>query len=123
MQTTSPEDTAAVLAAAADHIEQRGWLQGASVDLAQRDRGIPANECRVCAVGALNVVIAGHPEGAWTTGPEGDRLAAALTATTRHLGIDLVKLNDRPGTTAADVTAALRATAARLRAGDPGLTA
>ncbi len=122
MDPIAPEDTARVLEDAADHIEQVGLARFSSIDRDQQERGIPDDECAVCGLGAISHAIAGRADADFTH-QEQAQYDAATVAVRRHLGRSLDLYNDDPGRTAEDVTAALRATAARLDAGELDLTA
>ncbi|MET8113724.1 DUF6197 family protein [Streptomyces prasinus] len=108
----SPVKVAEILDAAAAHIDRVGWLQE---DYYAAD--LPPTDCRVCAMGAINVAMFGHPF------PPEDSHAYAVTCdlgdlVLEHLGVlglDLAAWNDEPHRTQDDVTGALRETAAQLR--------
>lgn len=108
----SPAQAADILDAAAAHIERVGWLQEDYYE-----HGKPATDCRVCAMGAINVALFGHPfppedDNAYLTTCElGDTILAHLGV----LGLDLAAWNDEPHRTQDDVTTAMRETAAELR--------
>lgn len=108
---------AAALDAAADHIDKVGWFQGDLYDDYTNPLR-PLTECRVCAIGALNVALYGTPRfpaavdrGALTAHDVADFLRS------RHGGGELAEWNDAEGRTQAEVTGLLRATAAELRGG------
>jgi hypothetical protein len=110
-------EVADILDQAIGVIRTNGWHQGDRYDHDQADAGTPRSECRVCAVGAIAIVISGSPsdttrEAAWAAGKVRRALGAHLK--TRHI----VGWNDTPGRTAEQVIQAFRETAAGLRAGE-----
>lgn len=101
-------DTAEILDRAADHIDRVGWHQGSLYD--NSELAFPS--CPVCALGAINVALHGEPTFP-LDGADPHDVADAVLDT---LGIEgLADWNDAPGRTQAEVTAALRDTAAALR--------
>jgi hypothetical protein len=108
-----------ILDRAADHIDTVGWHQGEVYDPYQRPDK-PTSECRVCALGAINVALHGSPQ--FPLGPkaEGALDAHGVAAyVERRLDYDdeLATWNDMEGRTQDEVTAALREAAAELRGG------
>ncbi|KAB1146754.1 hypothetical protein F7R91_14335 [Streptomyces luteolifulvus] len=116
----SPEREAEIADAldrAADHIDTVGWLQGDLYD-DYAQHGKPLAECRVCAMGALNMALHGTPMFPLNLQP--DELTAhdvAALVEQRIAGSELADWNDSRGRTQAEVTALLRETAADLRNG------
>ncbi|WP_199546651.1 hypothetical protein [Streptomyces sp. N35] len=103
---------------AADVLDANGLHKGSLYDGAQRDRGTPADKCRVCVYGALNIAITGQPR--WTGKDEDTaRSAAAGNAIAAHLGLTPNEVaeewSDDPKRRKAQVVKALRDTAAGLR--------
>ncbi|MGW2920320.1 DUF6197 family protein [Streptomyces angustmyceticus] len=102
-------DIPAVYERAADHIDRVGWIQG---NLYDRAGGMPFNLCRVCAVGAINIALNGSPRFP-SYGIDAHDVVQPLR---EALGCEeMADWNDAPGRTQAEVTAALRDTAAALR--------
>ena len=99
-------ETAAILEEAANVIRRNGWCQGAYfVPEANKAR----EDCRVCAVGAINVAL--HKDAPVVLPSQVDtwRIAEAVEY---HLGLeDLVDWNDNPDRTAEQVIAALEGAA------------
>jgi hypothetical protein len=108
-------EIAAILDRAADHIDTVGWYQDLLFDGAQSFT-TPESQCRVCALGAINVALHGTPNFV-----DGEEIGAHDVAdyVDQHRGdsLELATWNDTPGRTQAEVTAALRGTAAGLRGG------
>jgi hypothetical protein len=109
---TTPAEIADILDKAADHIETVGWFQGGLYDM-YRDPAKPPTECRVCAMGAINVALHGSP----LFPPYGDDAHDIAEYVERRLGADaeMATWNDMPGRTQDEVTAVFRETAAELR--------
>jgi hypothetical protein len=107
-----------ILDKAANHIDTVGWHQGELYDRYQAIES--ASECRVCMLGAINVALHGDPKF-----PIGRKIAGETDAhdvaayIERRLAVDddMATWNDAEGRTQAEVTAALRETAAELRGG------
>lgn len=104
-------DIPALLDKAADHIDRVGWHQGSLYDR-ERNSKLTLAGCPVCAIGAINVALHGEPTFT-SEGPDAHDVADAVL---EALGIEgLADWNDEPGRTQAEVTNALRDTAAALR--------
>jgi hypothetical protein len=102
-------DARKALVRAAQVIDELGWTQRAFTT--------PAG-C-VCLLGALRVALGARRHRVPLVGltlrlpePAYDTYAEAADAVRRYLGVDCDEWNDRPGRTAAQVTEALRTTAA-----------
>lgn len=112
----APDAIADTLARAADHLDRVGWHQGWIYDISQADTGTPIADCRVCIAGALATAIYGQPRyGGEENTSQVELMMAAEEAVQRHLGQDFIQWNDTRGRTKAEVTTALRDTAAGLR--------
>jgi hypothetical protein len=111
----TPAAQADVLDKAADHLTAHGWIQGSMYDTQQVAGDTPLGECRTDVLGALKAVVLGEPR--W--GGSIDDLAVvdlALTALHQHVGAEPIGWNDVDGRTVDEVIAAMRETAASLRA-------
>jgi hypothetical protein len=110
------------LLAAAEVIERNGWCQGDFFDGSHSD--MPYQECPVCMVGAINVVLLGQPDA--SPGKRSDVFPmwrAALDAVARWIGATISEIdpedtllsigdwNDAARRSDVDVVAALRAAA------------
>lgn len=106
-----------VLDKAAAVIDRNGWTQGDLYDMAQgEDR--PAQDCRVCAIGAINTAVYGDPMYPVRSSQLSTPGEHAVDLMRDHLRLGSMKLavwNDTPGRTADEVTRAMRETAAGLR--------
>jgi hypothetical protein len=112
----NPAEIADVLDKAADHIDAVGWHQGRLYDDAQADAGTPVDRCRVCLLGAVYAALQdGNPRAGVTAPRELTLAIAAEDAMENHLDGPVIDWNDSRERTQAEVTAALRATAANLR--------
>lgn len=110
-------EIADILDRAAAHIELVGWVQGVLYD-DFTDPGVPLTECRVCAIGAINVALYGSPR--FPMGADLDELMAHDVADFVRPNIDGAELadwNDFHAQSKDEVTALLRTTAAELRSG------
>lgn len=109
-------EIADILDRAADHIDTVGWLQGSLYG--KHEPTQPLTECRVCAIGALNMALYGSPSFALRD-PAPDEVTAHDVAEylqgSRTTGLELAEWNDTEGRTQNQVTALLRETAAELR--------
>lgn len=106
-----------VLDRAADHIETVGWFQGDLYD-DYTERGKAITECRVCAMGALNMALHGTPRFPYNLQPgEATAHDVAELIERRLNGAELADWNDARSRTQDDVTAMLRETATELRGG------
>ena len=109
-------DIPTVLDQAADHIGRVGWHQGDLYDPTQSDKALI--DCRVCAVGAINVALHGTPD---FPNVDGEASAQEITTVIEDFlglageGEDLPGWNDALGRTQAGVTSALRDAADFLR--------
>lgn len=108
-------DIPAVLDRAADHIDRVGWHQGDLYNPIDWDE-MAALDCRVCAIGAINVALHGTPLFSDVQGEAEANDIATKVEDFLGLGEELLGWNDEPGRTQAEVTGALRDTAAALRA-------
>lgn len=115
----TPEQISADCRAVADVIERNGWHQGGYYFA---ESGKLAGDSRVCALGAINVVVHGLPWAPmWHTAAR-ERCGALVMAITGHIratgqaGDTLVDWNDEPGRTAEEVIAAFRACADQIEA-------
>lgn len=103
-------DTADILLRAADVIEERGHTKGVLQD----------REGRVCAFGALNVVVYGSADHSYLQSSRDE----AAHAVTRHLGLGsgylgpLVNWNNAPERTQQEVVDAFRGAARALKAAE-----
>ncbi len=115
-QPTTITEIADILDRAADHIDTVGWYRGSLYD-GEQSLGTPLARCRVCALGAINVAIHGSP--VFPIGRAGEGIGAHDVAgyvdRRRTDGAELADWNDDVARTQAEVTAALRDTAAELR--------
>lgn len=112
-------EVADVLDRAVAHIESVGWFQGDLYDF-YTDPRRPSDECRVCAIGALNVALHGTPRFPLERQPDGLDAHDVADIVKRLIDdIDLADWNDAQGRTQDEVTALLREAAAELRGGDP----
>lgn len=117
-QTPVPSEIAAILDRAADHIDAVGWWRGELYDHRQAATR-PLLQCSVCAIGAINVALHGEPTFKMRLAGEDVLDAHSVAAfVEQRLKVDdeIATWNDRPGRTQGEVTAALRETAAELRA-------
>ena len=89
----------AVLAAAADLIEGRGWAQGEHEDAAGR----------LCMLGAIRAAVYGAPVLGAADDPRFGLALAAERLAAARCGRDLTGFNDSAGRTRAEVLAVLRA--------------
>ncbi|MFD9070582.1 DUF6197 family protein [Streptomyces lasiicapitis] len=114
MTATTPTRaaTADVLDQAAEILEANGHYQGHLYDTRQAAGSTPLDGCRVDVMGALNIAAHGTPRYAGSPAV----YAAEQALTDRLQVVSLVTWNDEKGRTAADITQALRDTAANLRA-------
>lgn len=116
---TTPAEIAAILDKAADHIDKVGLFQGELYEGRYSTSATSLTECRVCAIGALNVALHGTPHFGL------DLAANEVTAhdvadfylRDRIGGVELAEWNDMPGRTQGDVTGLFRKAAADLRGG------
>lgn len=115
MNPTDSEDIAQLLEDAATHLEDVGLNQFSSIDEDQEEAGTPAEECRVCALGALAFVISGEVN-ADLNATQAGQFNAAEDAARRYLGQDLHHYNDEPDRTVEEVADAMRGAAKLLRA-------
>jgi hypothetical protein len=108
-------EIADVLDRAAAHIEKVGWLQGDLYD----DYTVPRKqltECRVCAMGALNVALHGTPIFPLDLQPHEMTSHEIADIVRRRIDdVELADWNDAPQRSQDEVTALLRKTAAELR--------
>ena len=121
--------TAQILSEAADVIDRNGWHQGELYDAEAAAAGKDPKDCPVCLMGAIHVAGYGLPT--WTGAPGGDEHERLMRCTDRaviaavdHLidlyaGTDMEPVlpdwNDAPSRTRDQVTAFLRAAAAKAR--------
>jgi hypothetical protein len=116
----SPSEIADVLDRAATHIDTVGWIQGDLYDSFTNPLK-PLTQCRVCAIGALNMALHGTPQFQLPHDVKPDELTAHDVADaylrSRIGGGELAEWNDTPGRAQGEVTALLRETAADLRGG------
>lgn len=121
--TDRPTTVPDVLTAAADVIEQRGWLQGSFSIRAYDEYGEPdgfIENAPVCVRGAISLAAAAGylDETTELTDECVERLARHLDAehaTATGARIAVAVWNDAPGRTADEVVTALRATAEEAR--------
>lgn len=111
----APSEIADILDKAADHIDKVGLFQGDLYD-SYADPDKPVTECRVCAIGALNVALHGTPcfpldRHETTAHDVADYVREQIN------GIELAEWNDAEGRTQGEVTALFRQAAAGLRGG------
>ena len=113
----TPAEVADILDKAADHIDCVGWHQGYLYDEDAAETGERLEDCPVCAMGAINGAVYGVPRY-----PAKERDLSVLgmhaeDALKRFLKVLHVPLwNDEANRKKAEVVAALRDTAAGLRA-------
>lgn len=124
--TTTPAPTkaeiAGVLNKAADHLDRVGLTKGYLYDEDQADAGTPRTDCRVCAVGAINVAVHGLPSYSVTqVSDEQQELGAvAQEALAAHLDLGTTTVpqwNDAKARQKRQVVKAFRDTAASLWTG------
>ncbi|WP_214103165.1 DUF6197 family protein [Acrocarpospora catenulata] len=72
----------AILRRAANVYRTNGRCEGAYYDVVQESFGVPAKDCRVCAIGAINIAAGAHPEGVLNSSGLRARMALA-----KHLGL------------------------------------
>lgn len=116
--TTATEPTVAAIAGLCDKAAQvvvvNGHFKRHLYDPRQADGGTALENCRVDAIGALNIAHHGTPQ--YVGSP---LVHAAEHALHDHLGVVSVTVwNDAENTTQDDVVQAFRDTATNLRAGE-----
>lgn len=113
------DDIAYTLTIAASIVEANGLMKGGLYDTDAAEEGLPREQCRVCAVGAIHTAVAGTPViGLSEDGdlqPNVILADMARAALGKHVGHGVPAWNDNPDRTAEDVATAMRNTAARLR--------
>lgn len=115
-------DAAEILNKAAEVIETRGWHQGGYMPY-----GDDTSTCPVCVLAAINIAAGHHPETDFEIGhPTGDPARQAAEEFADHLGIgeqlqyysvtEVIgeQWNDHDASSAEQVIAELRATAAEI---------
>lgn len=114
---TVNDTIASVLDKAANIIDRNGWTQGDLYDMAQGE-DMAAQDCRVCAIGAINTASYGHPMYPVRASQLSAKAEHAVDLVRDHLRLGSMKLavwNDDFDRTADEVTTAFRETAAELR--------
>lgn len=113
------DDIAYTLTIAAAVVEANGLMKGDLYDTAAHEDGLPREQCRVCAVGAIHTAVAGTPViGLSDDGnlqPNVVLADMARAALSRHIDDPVPVWNDDDDRTAEDVATAMRETAANLR--------
>jgi hypothetical protein len=102
---TTTKTPAEILREAAAVIERNGWCQDDYYDWVQKQaESKPPAECRVCAVGAINLAATGEPR---DVRPD-EGVTGALNVLATSLNIHCIPdWNDAPGRTVTEVLDAL----------------
>jgi hypothetical protein len=120
--------TAQILADAADVIDRNGWIQNSMYDVDSKRVGKAPARCAVCLMGAINIAAFGLPSEMLVPYDVQESVRPAQlarVAAVEHLADlqagavgfpALSDWNDAPGRTRDQVTAFLRAAAAKARA-------
>jgi len=111
----TPVEVAAVLDQAADHLDRVGLNKGALYDKTQA-AGTVLTDCRVCAIGALNVALHGKPAAGPGDAAFDAHVIASYVEEYLRTGAGLADWSDKRGGNKEQVVEVFRATAACLRA-------